>query len=130
MAAVYDCDGCTEMAAICKRRSLHIRTAYITYEEACSFVGHPRPLVSGHRYGTDHLLLPHARSSSRRRYDPDGPSDDSPLSGVQFVEYLVSAGDPEKVSVDLPSSSLTVTAISGSDGEVVGRRSVRTGETR
>ncbi|GBP19263.1 hypothetical protein EVAR_79863_1 [Eumeta japonica] len=39
------------------------------------------------------------------------------------------AGDQE-LSVGTPTSSSTVTAVSGSDGEVVGRCSVRTGKTR
>ncbi|GBP64303.1 hypothetical protein EVAR_88255_1 [Eumeta japonica] len=77
-----------------------------------SFVGHPWPLVSGRRCGTEDLLLRHARASSRRRYDPDGSNGDDPLSGVQSVEFPELAGDLE-VSVDSPSSSLTVTAGSG-----------------
>ncbi|GBP29631.1 hypothetical protein EVAR_79180_1 [Eumeta japonica] len=36
----------------------------------------------------------------------------------------------EELSVDTPTTSSTVTALSGSGGEVVGRRSVQTGETR
>ncbi|GBP19335.1 hypothetical protein EVAR_12376_1 [Eumeta japonica] len=40
------------------------------------------------------------------------------------------AEDQEKLSVGTPTSWLTVTTVSGSHGEVVGRRSFRTGETR
>ncbi|GBP84798.1 hypothetical protein EVAR_66668_1 [Eumeta japonica] len=57
-------------------------------------------------------------------------SGDGPISGVQILKFLESAGDPEKLSVDTPTFSSTVTAGSGSDDEVVVRRSVRTGETR
>ncbi|GBP97668.1 hypothetical protein EVAR_68134_1 [Eumeta japonica] len=37
------------------------------------------------------------------------------------------AGDQEELSVSTPRSSSTVTAVSGNDGEVVGRHSFRTG---
>ncbi|GBP72101.1 hypothetical protein EVAR_55144_1 [Eumeta japonica] len=40
------------------------------------------------------------------------------------------AGDQEELSVSTSTSSSIVTAVSGSGGEVVGRRSVQTGETR
>ncbi|GBP86726.1 hypothetical protein EVAR_63731_1 [Eumeta japonica] len=51
--------------------------------------------------------------------------------GIQLRRvHQSSSGDQEKLSVGTPKSSSTVTAVSGSDGEVVGRRSVRTGETR
>ncbi|GBP35053.1 hypothetical protein EVAR_75256_1 [Eumeta japonica] len=38
--------------------------------------------------------------------------------------FPVTAGDQEELSVGTPISSSTVTAVSGSDGEVIGRRSV------
>ncbi|GBP88429.1 hypothetical protein EVAR_67690_1 [Eumeta japonica] len=55
-------------------------------------------------------------------------SGDGPISGFQILKFPESVGDPGESSVDSPSSSSTVTAGSGSDDEVVGRRSVRTGE--
>ncbi|GBP82023.1 hypothetical protein EVAR_52227_1 [Eumeta japonica] len=36
-------------------------------------------LSCGCRYGTEDLLLPHARASSRRGYDPDGSGGNGPL---------------------------------------------------
>ncbi|GBP30745.1 hypothetical protein EVAR_82487_1 [Eumeta japonica] len=55
---------------------------------------------------------------------------DGPISGVQTWRIPKPAGDQEELSVDTPTSSSTVTAVSGSGGEVVGRRSIRVGETR
>ncbi|GBP17489.1 hypothetical protein EVAR_8837_1 [Eumeta japonica] len=52
------------------------------------------------------LLHPFIRSSG-----------DGPISGAQILKFSKSAGDPEEVSVDTPSSSSTVTAGSGSDGD-------------
>ncbi|GBP59778.1 hypothetical protein EVAR_44340_1 [Eumeta japonica] len=37
-------------------------------------------------YGTEDLLLPHARASSRRGYDPDGSSGNGSLSGIRFLK--------------------------------------------
>ncbi|GBP60049.1 hypothetical protein EVAR_44259_1 [Eumeta japonica] len=76
-------------------------------------------------------MLPHARESSRQGYDPDGPVVMAPFRGCKLGEF---PSQPEiKRScqwMDTPTSSSTVTAVSGSGGEVVGRRCVRTGETQ
>ncbi|GBP78553.1 hypothetical protein EVAR_61564_1 [Eumeta japonica] len=40
-------------------------------------------LSCGCRYGTEDLLLPHARASSRRGYDPDGPVVVVPFTRIQ-----------------------------------------------
>ncbi|GBP06236.1 hypothetical protein EVAR_3584_1 [Eumeta japonica] len=53
---------------------------------ACSFVGHPRPFL-GRRCGTEDLLLPHARASSRRLYDPDGPMVMAPFRGSKSWNF-------------------------------------------
>ncbi|GBP87135.1 hypothetical protein EVAR_99866_1 [Eumeta japonica] len=45
-----------------------------------SLVGLPHPYI-GCRYGTEDLLLPHARASSRRGHDPDGSGGNGPLFG-------------------------------------------------
>ncbi|GBP22494.1 hypothetical protein EVAR_78672_1 [Eumeta japonica] len=58
------------------------------------------------------LMLPHARASSRQGYDPDGPVVMAPFRGSNSWSFLVSAGDPEQMSVVSPSS--IVTAGSGS----------------
>ncbi|GBP95860.1 Omega-amidase NIT2 [Eumeta japonica] len=44
-----------------------------------SFVGLPHP-TSGCRCGTQDLFLPHARTSSRQGYDPDGLGGNGPLT--------------------------------------------------
>ncbi|GBP92447.1 hypothetical protein EVAR_63197_1 [Eumeta japonica] len=49
------------------------------------------------------------------------------LSNSNFAPF---PGDQGELSVSTPTSSSTVTAVSGSDGEVVGLRSVQTGETQ
>ncbi|GBP06388.1 Regulation of enolase protein 1 [Eumeta japonica] len=93
-----------------------------------SFVFRDLPfLVAGTGRRTYDASCPDVFSSGIR---PRRPSGDGPLSGVQSVKFPESAGDPEELTVDSPSSSSSVTAGSGSDDEVVGRRSVRTGETR
>ncbi|GBP14616.1 hypothetical protein EVAR_93488_1 [Eumeta japonica] len=66
-----------------------------------------------------------SRASSRREYDPDGPVVMALFQGIPEP-----AGDQEELSVSTPTSFSTVTAVCGSNGEVVSRRSVRTGETR
>ncbi|GBP78555.1 hypothetical protein EVAR_61566_1 [Eumeta japonica] len=51
-----------------------------------SFVlGSSATLFPGRRYGTEDLMLPHARASSRRRYDPDGSGGNGPLLGDPIV---------------------------------------------
>ncbi|GBP79469.1 hypothetical protein EVAR_48933_1 [Eumeta japonica] len=54
-----------------------------------------------------------------RRFSGDGS-----ISEVQVLKFPESAGDLEELSVDTPSSSSIVTAGSGSNDEVVDRRSV------
>ncbi|GBP72217.1 hypothetical protein EVAR_51124_1 [Eumeta japonica] len=61
---------------------------------------------------------------------PRRSSGDGPISGIQTWRIREPAGDQEESSVGIPTSSSTVTAVSGSGGEAMGRRSVRIGETR
>ncbi|GBP15918.1 hypothetical protein EVAR_12505_1 [Eumeta japonica] len=70
------------------------------------------------------LMLPHARAPSRREYDPDGPVVMAPFQGSKLEDFPETAGDQEELSVGTSTSSSTDTAVSGSDGEVVGSRSV------
>ncbi|GBP69302.1 hypothetical protein EVAR_57546_1 [Eumeta japonica] len=63
-------------------------------------------------------MLPHARASSRRGYDPDGPVVMAPFQGSKLEDFPETAGDQDELSVGTPTSSSTVTAVSGSDGEV------------
>ncbi|GBP89926.1 hypothetical protein EVAR_63753_1 [Eumeta japonica] len=71
-------------------------------------------------------MLPHARAPSRRGYDPDGPVVIAPFQGCKLEDF---PRQPEIkrswYTVGTPTSSSTVTAISGSDGEVVGRRPLK-----
>ncbi|GBP42877.1 hypothetical protein EVAR_27230_1 [Eumeta japonica] len=75
-------------------------------------------------------LLPHARTSSRREYDPDGSSGDGPLSGVQFMEFSQFSrryrGGVSGFTVIFLDRNGRVWEYN----KVVGRRSVWTGETR
>ncbi|GBP47972.1 hypothetical protein EVAR_40396_1 [Eumeta japonica] len=70
------------------------------------------------------LMLPHV-SPTLRRSSGGGPN-----SGVHTRKTPEPAGDQEQLSVGTPKSSSTVTAVSESDGKVVGRRSVWIGKTR
>ncbi|GBP82789.1 hypothetical protein EVAR_57348_1 [Eumeta japonica] len=51
------------------------------------FVDLLRPLVSGRRYGTANLLLPHCPGVFSSGIRSERSSGDGPLSGVQFVEF-------------------------------------------
>ncbi|GBP52813.1 hypothetical protein EVAR_39351_1 [Eumeta japonica] len=86
--------------------------------------------VIGALRGTDDLLLPHARASSHRGYDPDGSSGDGPLSGIQFMEFSRfnrrSRGGVSGFTVIFLDRQGQLWEYD----EVVGRRSVRTGEIR
>ncbi|GBP17301.1 hypothetical protein EVAR_17789_1 [Eumeta japonica] len=53
-------------------------------EAARSFVGFPHP-ICGCGYGTKDL--PHARASSRRGYDPDGPVVMAPFQGPKLEDF-------------------------------------------
>ncbi|GBP78741.1 hypothetical protein EVAR_54553_1 [Eumeta japonica] len=64
---------------------VHNVTRHSSEEFVCSWV--VAAFFSGRRCGTEELLLPHARASPRRGYDPDGFSGDGPLTGVQFLEF-------------------------------------------
>ncbi|GBP79703.1 hypothetical protein EVAR_55839_1 [Eumeta japonica] len=46
-----------------------------------SFAGLPRPSFYECRYQTEELMLPYARASSRRRFNPDGSGGNGPFSG-------------------------------------------------
>ncbi|GBP88890.1 hypothetical protein EVAR_102903_1 [Eumeta japonica] len=72
---------------------------------------------------TPHLLLPADEAG------PDTRPNTSFCEGTAPAP-LCTAGDQEELSVGTPTSSSTVTTISGSDGEVVGRYFVQTGEIR
>ncbi|GBP26285.1 hypothetical protein EVAR_95453_1 [Eumeta japonica] len=90
-----NCDGCTNSAAMCRRRiRLHIRAAYITFERAWPCTSHISRMsvrswvirdLNDHKSGSENVLLPHVWASSRSEYDPDGPSGSGPLAGVHFV---------------------------------------------
>ncbi|GBP61861.1 hypothetical protein EVAR_97303_1 [Eumeta japonica] len=106
---------------------MNMHFAFFVHERLFANLPHP---FCGCRCGTEDLLVascPGVFSSGirLRRSSSDGP-----ISGVQILKFPESAGDPEELSMDTPSSCSTVTAGSGSDVEVVGRRSVRTGENR
>ncbi|GBP40442.1 hypothetical protein EVAR_25294_1 [Eumeta japonica] len=73
--------------------------AGVTYEPHLS-----RPLVSGGRYGMEDLLLPHSRASSRRGCDPTDPVVMAPFREPDSWSFPESAGDPEEVSMDSPST--------------------------
>ncbi|GBP91356.1 hypothetical protein EVAR_64401_1 [Eumeta japonica] len=49
---------------------------------------------------------------------PRRSSGDGPISGVHTWRFPETAGDQEELSVGTPTSSSTVTAVSGNDGEV------------
>ncbi|GBP16177.1 hypothetical protein EVAR_9892_1 [Eumeta japonica] len=88
----------------------------------------PRALAGPQKREHDRLL-----TSNRPPRPPPrlGPSKVQVSIEVQsFTSDIQTVGDQEELSVGTPASSSIVTAVSGNDGEVVGRRSIRTGETR
>ncbi|GBP52606.1 hypothetical protein EVAR_35796_1 [Eumeta japonica] len=72
-------------------------------------------------------LCPGVFSSGIR---PRRSSGDCSISEVQTWRIPELAGDQDELSVGTPTSSSTFTAVSGSGGEVMGRCSIRAGETR
>ncbi|GBP21130.1 hypothetical protein EVAR_11161_1 [Eumeta japonica] len=55
---------------------------------ASSSVDLPHPRFSGCRCGTEDLLLPHARASSRRGHDPDGSGGNGPSLVDPLIDIL------------------------------------------
>ncbi|GBP50998.1 hypothetical protein EVAR_37155_1 [Eumeta japonica] len=55
---------------------------------ARSLVDLPHPRFSGCRCGTEDLLLPHARASSRRGHDPDGSSGNGPYLVDPLIDIM------------------------------------------
>ncbi|GBP61077.1 hypothetical protein EVAR_48576_1 [Eumeta japonica] len=53
-----------------------------------SLVDLPHPRFSGCRCGTEDLLLPHARASSRRGHDPDGSSGNGPYLVDPLIDIV------------------------------------------
>ncbi|GBP87702.1 hypothetical protein EVAR_61927_1 [Eumeta japonica] len=93
-----------------------------------SFADLPHPFFCGCSCETQDYVAscPGVFSSGIR---PRRSSGDGPISVVQTCRISEPVGYQEELSVGTPTSSLTVTAVSGSGGEVVGRRSVRTYRT-
>ncbi|GBP25020.1 hypothetical protein EVAR_94315_1 [Eumeta japonica] len=58
------------------------------YSAARSLVDLPHPRFSGCRCGTEDLLLPHARASSRRGHDPDGSSGNGPYLVDPLIDIV------------------------------------------
>ncbi|GBP68301.1 hypothetical protein EVAR_4900_1 [Eumeta japonica] len=111
----------------------HIRGAIVRVSDPTNDPGLRRsstPLFLRVQVRDGGLMLSHARASSCRRYDPDGPVVMAPFQGSKLEDFL---SQPEinrscqwvhrhRLRPSRPSLE--------SDGEVVGCRSVRTGETR
>ncbi|GBP48570.1 hypothetical protein EVAR_38545_1 [Eumeta japonica] len=113
------------------RGGVVIHFTYLTQERYMrSFVRGSSTTFLGRRYGTEDLMLPHVRVSSRREYDSDGSSDDGPLSGVQFMEFSRFSRRSRGGVSGFTVIFLDRHGRFWEYDEVVGRHSVRTGETQ